>query len=114
MTTYFHLTESMFTEREQLLLEADTLEAYAFRFASGVAAIRLRNELGDLVLLPFQGQQIWSASFRGRNSGQRRLDASASNAAIASGAGRYIVNSSSSAISPPQSSSLDSSSSASQ
>jgi hypothetical protein len=73
MTTYFHLTESMFSEREQLLLEADTLEASAFRFESGVAAIRLRNELGELVLLPFQGQQIWSASFRGRNITMRSM-----------------------------------------
>lgn len=73
MTTYFHLTESMFSEREQLLLEADTLEAYAFRFESGVAALRLRNELGELVLLPFQGQQIWSASFRGRNITMRSM-----------------------------------------
>jgi hypothetical protein len=73
MTTYFHLTESMFEEREQLLLEAETLEASAFRFESGVAAIRLRNELGELVLLPFQGQQIWSASFRGRNITMRSM-----------------------------------------
>ena len=73
MTTYFHLTESMFSTREQLLLEADTLEASAFRFESGVAAIRLRNELGERVLLPFQGQQIWSASFRGRNITMRSM-----------------------------------------
>ena len=73
MTTCLHLTESRFGASEQLLLEADTLEAYAFRFESGVAAIRLRNELGELVLLPFQGQQIWSASFRGRNITMRSM-----------------------------------------
>lgn len=73
MTTYFHLTESMFEGPEQLLLEADTLEASAFRFESGVAAVRLRNDLGELVLLPFQGQQIWSASFRGRNITMRSM-----------------------------------------
>ncbi len=43
------------------------LTASAFLFDTGVCALRLRNELGELVLLPFQGQQIWSATFRGRN-----------------------------------------------
>ena len=32
-----------------------------------MCALRLQNELGELVLLPFQGQQIWSAAFGGRN-----------------------------------------------
>jgi hypothetical protein len=32
-----------------------------------VCGLRLKNELGQLVLLPFQGQQIWSAEFGGRN-----------------------------------------------
>jgi hypothetical protein len=73
MTTYFYLTESMFGERERLLVKADVLEASAFRFESGVAALRLRNELGELVMLPFQGQQIWSASFRGRNITMRSM-----------------------------------------
>jgi hypothetical protein len=31
-----------------------------------VCGLRLQNDLGELVLLPFQGQQIWSASFYGR------------------------------------------------
>lgn len=71
--TYFHLTESMFGDREQPLVEAGTLVASSFRFEGGVAALRLRNELGELVLLPFQGQQIWSASFRGRNITMRSM-----------------------------------------
>lgn len=73
MTTYFHLTESMFGERERLLVKAGVLEASVFRFESGVAALRLRNELGELVMLPFQGQQIWSATFRGRNITMRSM-----------------------------------------
>src|SRR5690606_12334717 len=35
--------------------------------ATGVCGLRLRNERGELVLLPFQGQQIWSARFDGRD-----------------------------------------------
>ena len=73
MPTTIFLQESMFGTTERTLLEADTLEASVFRYESGVAAVRLRNELGELVLLPFQGQQIWSASFRGRNITMRSM-----------------------------------------
>ncbi len=62
-----HLTPAMFTERERVLVEHGPLTASVFRYDSGVAALRLRNELGELILLPFQGQQIWSASFGGRS-----------------------------------------------
>ncbi len=65
--TTIHLTPQFFTEREKTLVERGTLSASAFRFDSGVCGLRLKNELGDLVLLPFQGQQIWSASFGGRD-----------------------------------------------
>jgi hypothetical protein len=57
----------MFTEREGTLVEYASLSASVFRYESGVAGLRLRNELGQLEMLPFQGQQIWSAEFRGRN-----------------------------------------------
>jgi hypothetical protein len=63
----FHLTPEFFTEREKTLVESGQLSAAGFRFDSGVRGLRLRNELGELLLLPFQGQQIWSAKFSGRN-----------------------------------------------
>jgi hypothetical protein len=66
-TTIIHLSPDQFNEKEHILVEHGAMTASAFRFDSGVAALRLRNELGELVLLPFQGQQVWSASFRGRN-----------------------------------------------
>lgn len=61
------LTQAMFESREQPLLEHGRLAASTFRFDSGVAALRLTNGHGELVLLPFQGQQIWSATMGGRN-----------------------------------------------
>ncbi len=73
MPTTIFLQEAMFGPNERTLVEADTLEASIFRYESGVAAVRLSNELGELVLLPFQGQQIWSASFRGRNITMRSM-----------------------------------------
>ena len=64
--TVIHLSPSLFTEKEKPFIEAGPLSASVFRFETGVCGLRLKNELGQLVLLPYQGQQIWSAEFRGR------------------------------------------------
>ncbi len=71
--TIISLYPELFTSRERLLAESGTLSASTFLFDSGVAGLRLRNELGELILLPFQGQQIWSAAFRGRNITMRSM-----------------------------------------
>ncbi len=63
----FFLSPASFTDRETTLVEYGSLSAQAFRFQSGVQAVRIQNGLGELVLLPFQGQQIWSAHFLGRD-----------------------------------------------
>jgi len=65
--TIISITPQFFAEREKTLVERGPLSASTFRFESGVLGLRLKNELGQLVLLPFQGQQIWSAEFGGRN-----------------------------------------------
>jgi hypothetical protein len=63
----FHLYPHFFTEKAKLVVQHGGLTASAFRFDSGVCGLRLSNDRGELVLLPFQGQQIWSAVFGGRN-----------------------------------------------
>ena len=63
----FYLAPQLFGSRERPLLEHGELSASTFVFESGVPALRLRNSQGELVMLPFQGQQIWSATFGGRN-----------------------------------------------
>jgi hypothetical protein len=65
--TIIHLAPHFFTPAAQTLVEHGPLTATAFQFSTGVAALRLQNEHGNLVMLPFQGQQIWSAEFGGRN-----------------------------------------------
>jgi hypothetical protein len=72
-TTTLHLNPQFFSELEKPLVESGSLKATAFRFSSGVCGLRLQNELGELVLLPFQGQQIWSATFGGRNLTMRAV-----------------------------------------
>jgi len=61
-----YLEPEFFSGREKTLVQHATLSASAFRFDSGVCGLRLQNELGGLVLLPYQGQMIWSAEFCGR------------------------------------------------
>ena len=62
-----HLYPDVFSEKEKVILSAAPFTASVFRFPSGVCGLRLQNERGALVMLPFQGQQIWSAEFEGRN-----------------------------------------------
>lgn len=65
--TRINLMPAAFSEQPQLLVSHGPLTASTFRFASGVCGLRLASDVGELVLLPFQGQQVWSASFGGRN-----------------------------------------------
>ncbi len=61
-----HLYEPMFGEKERVVLEHPAFTASTFRYDSGVAALRLTNGRGEIKMLPFQGQQIWSAYFDNR------------------------------------------------
>ncbi len=65
--TKIHLSPAMFGESEKPLVDCGPLSASAFRFPGGVCGLRLKNGLGALVMLPYQGQQVWSAEFGGRN-----------------------------------------------
>jgi hypothetical protein len=62
-----HLRKSDFTPRAHTLLEADGLSAELFTYDTGVEAVRLSSRRGELVLLPYLGQMIWSACFDGVN-----------------------------------------------
>jgi hypothetical protein len=72
-TTYIRLTPAMFGDKELALASHGELTANTFRFESGVCALRLRNSVGELVLLPFQGQQVWSANFGGRELAMKSM-----------------------------------------
>lgn len=61
-----NLAPGQFGTRETVLAEQGELSASIFAFPSGVLAVRLKNALGHLIVLPFQGQQIWDAEMCGR------------------------------------------------
>ena len=64
--TVINLQPYFFSEAEKTLAEFNSLSASTFLFSTGVAGLRLVNEVGQIVVLPFQGQQIWDAQFYGR------------------------------------------------
>jgi len=64
-TTIF-LDKTYFSPLPKTLLLSGELKAVIFQYPSGVHGLRLENARGSLVVLPFQGQQIWSAEFDGR------------------------------------------------
>ena len=53
------------TGAETLVLDAGTLSASLFRYPSGIAALRLSNARGSLIVLPWFGQMLWHVVFDG-------------------------------------------------
>lgn len=63
------LQPDMFAANERPLVEHGAWQASAFRFRSGVAGLRIGDGAREVVFLPYQGQQIWSARLGGRDLG---------------------------------------------
>lgn len=66
-TVKLTLQKSFFEQMEKVILESGALSASTFLFSSGVHGLRVKNAKGELILLPYQGQQIWRASFCGKD-----------------------------------------------
>ncbi len=64
--TTINLQPYFFREAEKKLAEFEGVTASTFLYDSGVCGLRLVNQVGQITLLPFQGQQIWHAEFYGR------------------------------------------------
>ncbi len=73
MMPWVNLNSVQFTSTETLLSTHGNLKVSAFRYASGVAALRVCNKAGEIVFLPFHGQQIWDANFYGRRLTMRSM-----------------------------------------
>ncbi|WBU56322.1 DUF4432 family protein [Paracoccus sediminicola] len=59
------LHPDQFTAAPRELARFGGLDAIAFRYATGVAALRLANARGMVEILPFMGQIIWHGEFDG-------------------------------------------------
>ncbi len=73
METKFYLRESHFEVGEQKLLDSGKLSAAAFTYSTGVQAVRLCNDRGNLVMLPFMGQMIWRCEFDGKELAMKSI-----------------------------------------
>ncbi len=58
-STKINLSEAAFTEKEKVFLQNEAFTAALFRYSTQVCAVRLSNSKISLVVLPFQGQQVW-------------------------------------------------------
>lgn len=73
MSVRIELRKSFFSEAEKTLCEFREFTVSAFCFDSGVHALRIKNARGEIVVLPFQGMQVWRASFDGRELAMRSM-----------------------------------------
>ena len=60
-----YLKKEYFTEKETVLLENGDMRAVAFKYSTGVCAVRVENNRGYFIILPFQGQQYGALSLMG-------------------------------------------------
>lgn len=65
MVAQFRLRRGGFSEKEHEAARYGGLSASLFRYDTGIEAIRLANERGHVVVLPYLGQMVWSATFDG-------------------------------------------------
>lgn len=61
------LNREMFQHQEALIAQSRDIAVHGFRYASGVEALRVTTDRAELIVLPFKGQQVWRATFDGRD-----------------------------------------------
>ena len=71
--TVIQLFPWMFGRQENNLVSIGSMSATLFTFTTGICGIRIITPIGEVILLPFQGQQIWSAKFHGRELGMSSM-----------------------------------------
>lgn len=65
MNAKFNLYKDLFSTDERVVFESGSLKASIFKYSTGIEAVKLENEKGAVVLLPFMGQMVWRAEFLG-------------------------------------------------
>ena len=68
-----NLRNVVFTDKPTLLAEDGELKAVAFRYSTGVEALRVSNRRGGFTILPWRGQMIWRCDFDGRELAMKSM-----------------------------------------
>ncbi|MDD6308143.1 MAG: DUF4432 family protein [Clostridia bacterium] len=67
----FYLKKTDFEDKERVVCENGALRATAFRYSTGVCGLTVSNARGYFTVLPYNGHQIWRASFDGIDLGMQ-------------------------------------------
>lgn len=67
MSARIELPRSCFDFQERPFCQVGEFSISTFKYASGIEALRVKNSRGEIIVLPFKGQQIWRAIFDGRD-----------------------------------------------
>ncbi len=59
----FNLFHHHFSEDEKEIVSIGRIKVSGFRYRSGISALRVLNSRGEVIILPFHGQQVWDAKF---------------------------------------------------
>ena len=73
MNGTIRLSKENFSHCPKELLKIGSISVTTFCYPSGVEGLRIKNNIGYIVLLPYQGQQIWDAVFFNRNLKMKNL-----------------------------------------
>jgi hypothetical protein len=93
MTARMLMGKELFQEKEKTICEQGKLKASAFLYSSGVHGLRITNAYGHIVVLPFQGQQIWDAVFCERRLTMRNFfDQPVSSTALLDSYGAFLYH----------------------
>jgi hypothetical protein len=68
-----NLNGVIFSPQETVFITMGDMTASTLRYASGVAGLRIKNRVGEIIILPFLGQQVWDATFHGRRLTMRSM-----------------------------------------
>ena len=68
-----NLANFVFTSQPALLAENGEFTAEAFRYSTGVEALKVSNSKGSFTILPWMGQMIWRCDFDGRELAMKSM-----------------------------------------
>ena len=73
MEMRINLKKEFFSDREFIIAENGNMKATAFKYSTGIEAIKVENSKGYFIILPYKGQQIWRANFLGNELVMRTM-----------------------------------------
>lgn len=73
MQARMNIRPEFFSDRPVDLVSCGSLSVRAFRYETGIDALKVSNGVASLVVLPYVGMQVWFVTFRGRDFTQRSM-----------------------------------------